>query len=294
MSYIVASGQNLGEVRLSRALDRYINEYMYMRDLSPHTIHSNKSAIGSFIDLMGDKMVGRIKLHHIVTWKLKLEASGVGCATIYKYISVMKRLLSYTGKHTTLSLDVDDIQAPRARKKLPVYLSLEDARKIVEAASLLEDQLLIYLLFSTGMRISEAVTILISNIEDDQILINGKGNKDRYVFLDDTSRLLIRKQKQEVQGSKWLFPSPVGANRHITDKAVRVRLKDIAREAGVTCRVAPHMFRHTFGIELMRNGCHIRYIQELLGHSSIVSTQIYTQVTNQSLRDAYVSYGAKL
>lgn len=146
------------------------------------------------------------------------------------------------------------------------------------------DIAIIEMLVTTGLRVSEVAKIKTSEIGQDTLRIHGKGNKERIIFLEDTylkSALVAYYQEyqKEIEKSGYLF---INRSHHpISEQSIRLMIKKYTRCAGITKNITPHMFRHTFATMLLEEDVDIRYIQHILGHSSILTTQIYTHVVNE-------------
>jgi len=143
-------------------------------------------------------------------------------------------------------------------------------------------------LFATGIRISELVSIPLQNasVSDASILVRGKGNRERRVYLSSGQAAKVLtdywERRKSIPGADWLFVRENGCR--ITSQYIRSRLRAVATSAGIARRVTPHMLRHSAATQLLEAGVDIRVVQRLLGHSSIATTQIYTQVTDAVLR----------
>jgi integrase/recombinase XerD len=152
--------------------------------------------------------------------------------------------------------------------------------------ALVRDILIIELLFSTGMRVAEICSIKIDDIENfNDIKINGKGSKQRYVYLFSTEIKALLKEyidinSNSIYSSGWLFVNRLG--NKLSEQSVRNMIKKYQHQANIDTSMTPHMFRHSFATMLLEEGVDIRYIQHILGHSSISTTQIYTQVNKKA------------
>lgn len=181
----------------------------------------------------------------------------------------------------------DGMEAPRRPERLPHYLSEEETHRLFEAVrGSARDSAIVHVLAFAGLRVGELCHLALEDIEFERNLLHvrsGKGDKDREVVLEDRSRAAIDRYLTERtlagEGSSRLFPvGPVTVERIV---------RRAAKDAGIPRRVTPHMLRHTLATALLSRGCDIRYIQKLLGHASVSTTQIYTHVDTAALRDAY-------
>ncbi|WP_419869559.1 site-specific tyrosine recombinase XerD [Chryseobacterium sp. CT-SW4] len=195
------------------------------------------------------------------------------------------------------------LEGPKLGLYLPDTLSLIDINRIIEAIEINSDlgkrnQCIIEVLYGCGLRVSELIDLKISNInfKENYIKVNGKGNKARFVPLADyTSKLLknfileVRpKSKINKKYEDWLFLNSRGTS--MSRVIVFLIIKELTDKAGISKKISPHTFRHSFATHLLQNGADLRYIQEMLGHSSITTTEIYTHLKTEELRDVILNY----
>lgn len=171
-------------------------------------------------------------------------------------------------------------EIPKREKKLPTILSKNEILKMINATKNLKHRLLIMLLYGTGMRISEVLSLRWENIYHDYIKIKqGKGNKDRITILSKKLKKLLKEFEKEkgyvLEGRKGKY----------SYKSAQKVLENAAKKAEIKNKVTPHVLRHSFATHLLENGTDIRYIQKLLGHSRLETTQIYTHVSNNSIKN---------
>jgi integrase/recombinase XerD len=181
----------------------------------------------------------------------------------------------------------DQLEPPRRPDRLPRYLNEEETHRLFEAVrASSRDSAIVHVLAFAGLRVGELCAVELDDLDLDRNLIHvrsGKGDKDREVVLDERARAAVDRyladRAADAASSTRLFPvGPVTVERIVRAAATR---------AGIERRVTPHMLRHTLATALLSRGCDIRYIQKLLGHASVATTQIYTHVDTQSLRAAY-------
>ncbi|TCO59204.1 site-specific tyrosine recombinase XerD [Actinocrispum wychmicini] len=188
-----------------------------------------------------------------------------------------------------------DVKPPNTPRRLPKALPVDDVLRLIEAPAGLRDRALLELLYSTGARISEAVGLDIDDIDAEQrtVLLDGKGGKQRLVpvgrpALAALDAYLVRERPALVRrGTPAVFLNRRGG-RFSRQSAWQV-LKDSAERVGITTIVSPHTLRHSFATHLMEGGADVRVVQELLGHASVTTTQIYTLVTVNTLREVYAT-----
>jgi integrase/recombinase XerD len=195
------------------------------------------------------------------------------------------------------------LEGPKLGLYLPDILSLPDINKIISAIEIDSDlgkrnQCIIEVLYGCGLRVSELIDIKISNInfKEQYIKVNGKGNKTRFVPLAEYTAELIANYVQEVRSKNKInkkYEDTLFLNSRGTSMSrviVFLIIKELTDKAGVSKKISPHTFRHSFATHLLQNGADLRYIQEMLGHSSITTTEIYTHLKTEELRDVILTY----
>ena len=174
-----------------------------------------------------------------------------------------------------------NIKNPKMPQKLPIVLSREEVKRMINITKNPKHKLLIQLMYGCGLRVSEAVKIKIQDIDLDRKVLtvrSGKGNKDRQLPIPKS---LIDDLRNSITLRKYLFE---GRKRHITQKSAYEIVKNASKKAKIIKNVSCHTLRHSFATHLLESGTNIRYIQELLGHSKLQTTQIYTKVSKSSLK----------
>ena len=220
--------------------------------------------------------------------------------TISRHISTLRSFFKYLkqkGKIETNPMTL--ISNPKLEKKLPKVISYSDLEVILKAlddGSILGDRntLILEMLYSTGVRVSELVSIKVEDIDlqEQEIRILGKGNKERIVLYGERCRDLIQRylkksyptlnQKQE----PYFF---LGVRGHkLNERQVRKIMDDAVLRAGTKLHISPHVLRHTFATHMLNEGADLRSVQQLLGHESLSTTTIYTHVSNERLRNVYL------
>ena len=206
----------------------------------------------------------------------------------YSKNSLYTTIRGLTCLFRTFHLSVaEGIEAPRRPERLPHYLTEEETHRLFEAVrDSARDSAIVHVLAFAGLRVSELCHLTLDDLELERNVLHvrsGKGDKDREVVMEEKSRAAIDRYLTERAlaglGHHRLFPVGTVTVERIVRRA--------AKDAGIPRRVTPHMLRHTLATALLSRGCDIRFIQKLLGHASVATTQIYTHVDTQALRDAY-------
>jgi site-specific recombinase XerD len=214
-------------------------------------------------------------------WLLRLLRDGRSHSYVNQALSALRFL------HRAV-LDcpapVARIPRPKRKKALPKVLSEAEVRDFLSALRSPKHRAIAYVLYSGGLRVSEAARLKIGDIDPGRGQIHirqGKGRKDRYVMLSPVVLAVLREYARIERPYDWLFPAGHRRDRHITPRAIQLEVSRAARRAGIEKRVTPHMLRHSFATHLLEAGTDLRYIQELLGHSKIGTTVVYTHVAKR-------------
>ena len=257
----------------------------YQKDLDDFFSFVKKYNI-NYLNLCKDDIRSYLKL---------LDERKLKSSSISRRISCLRTFYNYLEDQKMVDGNVFKlIRNPKLDRKLPNYLSYEELRIIFDSIDIsdsvgLRNRLLIEMLYATGCRVSEIANIKISdiNFNNNSIKIFGKGSKERIVYFGDYARyyLDIYLSKNINNNSKYLFVNESNDKIDITE--IEKIIRDIVHNLTIKSHVTPHTFRHTFATHLLNNGADIKTVQELLGHSSLNTTGIYTHVSNERLKEIY-------
>lgn len=235
-----------------------------------------------------------------------LYKKGLNPRSITRHITSIKEFHKYLVKTKKINVDVTiNLDNMKQTKKLPVVINTDVMEKIldVELTNVFKyrDKAMLELMYGSGLRVSELVNLTIYNVdlENEIILVEGKGNKERIVPMSKYSKiallsylevrkLLLKKGKGEID-KLFLNNHGVGITRH----GFNYILKNILEQNNIKNKITPHSLRHTFATDLLNNGADLRTIQELLGHSDLTTTRIYTHALNTKLKDDYIKYNTR-
>jgi len=181
---------------------------------------------------------------------------------------------------------VYEIKRPKRDKKLPVVLSQNEVLRILSTVSNIKHKVILMLVYSAGLRVSEVVRLKVEDIDTNRKLIHvrgAKGRKDRYTILSDVALETLSLYMKAYQPNNWLFTGAKKTN-HLSTRSVGKIFSNACEKAGIKKDVSIHCLRHSFATHLLESGVDLRYVQELLGHQSSKTTEIYTHVSNKNLR----------
>lgn len=223
------------------------------------------------------------------------------------HLIALRAFLKYLAKRDIKTLSPEKIELGKMPERVVDFLDGADLERLLEAPLKLNlpeiimyrDKAILEVLFSTGLRVSELVSLKREqiNLKRDEFTVRGKGNKLRVVFLSEQAKSWLKKYLDLRQDtSPYLFVPYDRAHKDcesLTSRSIERLVCKYAKLAGITKKVTPHTLRHSFATDLLMNGADIRSVQAMLGHSSITTTQIYTHITNQQLRDVHKAFHGK-
>jgi site-specific recombinase XerD len=223
------------------------------------------------------------------------------------HLIALRGFLKYLVKADIKSLEPEKVELAKQQPRQVDFLEGSDLERILEAPLKIElpeiirkrDKAVLELFFSTGLRVSELCKLKIENInlKKDEFTVRGKGSKLRVVFLSETAKKWLKEYSEARHDlNPYLFISHDKAasgrkkEEGLTPRSIQRLVQKYAKVAGITKQVTPHTMRHSYATDLLMNGADIRSVQAMLGHSSITTTQVYTHITDQQLRDIHKAF----
>ena len=275
----------------------YLGALEHQRRLSPATLSNYGRALDVLLGLAGDKSLENLQAAEIRRYAAMLHAKGLSPRSLALTLSAWRGCYRWLARHRGFRANpVLGIRAPKAGRPLPKALSVEAAQQLFQqednsAPLLIRDAAMFELLYSSGLRLGELVALKVSDDPaQGEVTVTGKGSKTRTIPVGTKARealkawLEVRAQLAHPD-EKALF---VGARgRRIASALVGARLKAWAKRRGLPGNVHPHMLRHSFATHMLQSSQDLRAVQELLGHSSISTTQVYTHLDFQALAKVY-------
>ena len=222
-------------------------------------------------------------------------------STISRILSTLRHFYSYLMTINIIKVNQFKlIRNPKKEKKLPNFLQSDELDKIFDSINLdtalgIRNRLIIELLYATGLRVSEITNLKLNDIDisNQEIKVYGKGGKERIVFFGEYAKkylkLYLDNARNELlngNNSNYLLINHNGGK--LTSRGVELIIDKVQNEAALKHNISPHVLRHTFATDMLNNGADLKSVQELLGHSSLSTTQIYTHITNERLRSVYL------
>lgn len=267
---------------------------------SDNTIKSYDNDLEKFIKYFQNKDILKVGVKDIEKYINTL--SELAPSSVSHNISTLRSFYNYYLKLDKISYNpCDSIKQPKLGRHLPVYLTIAETEKLldikIETPFDARNKALLELMYATGLRISEAITLEFKNIDPEECIVRviGKGSKERIVPVNDYALDALNDYLKNFRPLlvKNNINNYVFLNNHgnlLTRQGVFKMIKAECLKKGITKNISPHTIRHTFATHLLENGADLRIIQELLGHSDISTTQIYTHITNETLHREYNEY----
>ena len=288
----------------SDSIDDFLHYLQIERGLAKNTLVSYKRDLNTYSHYIEKALQKNnwndISRHDILSFLHSLNDEGKSTASITRMTSTLRSFHQHLIREKSVDHDATlHIETPRKTRKLPTIISLEEIDlllnlEITDDLSV-RNKAMIELMYATGMRVSELISLKIADLHLTMGFVRclGKGDKERIIplgdiateavkiYLEDSRPLLIKNNPREA----YLFVNHHG--RPLSRQGYWKILKKVAQEVGLNKKISPHMLRHSFATHLLENGADLRAVQEMLGHSDISTTQIYTHVTKLRLKDIY-------
>lgn len=257
-----------------------LDDELRLRRYSPKTRTSYVRCVTEYFDF-AKKRASRVDVELIRSFLLKKEGKGDSSQTINVYLNAIK----FYYRDVVKSPKRIDIKFAKRTKRLPVVLSKEEIEKMLSTIANSKHYLLVALSYSAGLRVSEAIHLRVRDIQPDELMLtirHAKGNKDRVTIFSEKLRAKMASMVAGREGGEYVFSSERGGK--LTERTAQLVFQKALQKAGIKKAATFHSLRHSFATHLLENGTDVRYVQELLGHQNIRTTQIYTQVTNPSIK----------
>ena len=290
---------------IDNSVESFLNHLSVERGASKHTLSAYRRDLYKFVDFLEKEQstIESAREEHLAEFITTVRKSGLKESSIARLVVALRSLFRFLAKEFGRSDIAHDFGVPKIPRRLPKALSVPDVSALIEAAGndgiALRDRALIELLYSSGARVSEVVAINARDISFLEggittLLVRGKGGKDRIIPVGSFAKkaiddylVRIRPKLAEKRASEALFLNNRGGR--LSRQGAWEIVLAAAKRAGIDSKVSPHALRHSFATHLLDGGADIRVVQELLGHSSVTTTQIYTLVTIDKLRETYAS-----
>ncbi len=267
----------------SKGFYETVRREMRLRNYSLKTIKAYLSCLRLFVNYFNPRHPRELIDEDIRTYLLFLiEKQKFEASTVNQAFNALRLLYVDLYK---MPFIIGNLPRPQKEKKLPNVLSQEEVLRIFSHVDNLKHKTLLMLIYSAGLRVGESVRLKISDLDSERKLIHihgGKGKKDRYTFLSDTVLAALKTYYKAYKPRDYLFEGQ-GTRSHLAERSIQNVFHRAVKSAGIRKEISVHGLRHSFATHLLESGVDLRYIQELLGHTSSRTTEIYTHVSKKSL-----------
>lgn len=286
---------------------RYLQEFkLYIeveKNFSKHTVTAYGSDILSFLVWLNDRKIEEVNYNLIKEYLFYIQQFNYSKTTTARKIASLRTFYRFLYREKVIEANPAlGVHSPKRGKSLPEFLTESEIEKImnnikIDTPAGYRNRTILELLYATGMRISELSSLNFENLnlDENEIKVFGKGSKERIVLISDRAKGFLQTYIKTVRymifnSDSAKMSDPVFINKtgyRLQPQSVRLAINDVVEKIELPKHVTPHVFRHSFATKMLENGADLRVVQELLGHSSISNTQIYTHVSTERLKQTY-------
>lgn len=302
-------------MKLKEAVVRFLEHCEISKNQSKKTLENYNHYLERFSAWAGDINVKEITLDKVRSYRLHLnrlsDQKGAQLLSVKSqnyHIIALRAFLKYCRKNDIETLAPEKVDLSKIPDRSVEYLSREELERLFNSVDNkkiqgLRDYAILQLLYSTGLRVSELASLNRDQVDLDrrEFMVRGKGKKPRLVFISDDACTALKDYLKERDDNfaplflNYSRPSnkediTLGEKRRLSPVMIQYMVRKYSRKAGIIKKVTPHVLRHSFATELLINGADIRSVQEMLGHASITTTQIYTHLTNKRLKEVHEKF----
>ena len=284
-------------------LNGFINYLEYEKELSKNTLESYKRDIAQFIHYLTERQIHDFKDTNkttIITYLLYLQKKGKATATISRNLASIRSFSHFLMSENHISKDPTiNLETPKSEKKLPCVLSLKEVELLLsqpndDSEKGIRDKAMLELLYATGIRVTELVSLDYTNLNLDVNYIKclGGNSKERIIPIGSMAKIAMENYVNNCRSTliKEDLEPALFVNYHgtrLTRQGFWKIIKSYTQKAKINKKITPHTLRHSFATHLIQNGADLRSVQEMLGHSDISTTQIYTLITRNKIKEVY-------
>ncbi|MFH1542156.1 MAG: tyrosine recombinase XerC [bacterium] len=275
-------------------LKSFVSYLRTERNYSTHTISNYQRDLKFLLTLIDVKNVDRLAAREYL---LALEKKRYSRRSIARKLSAARSFFRFLTREKIVDKNpFANLLTPKMPKKLPNFLYPEELKRLLEAVDNRRDRAILEVIYGTGLRVIEVVRMNVNDVdfEENEIKVLGKGSKERIVLFGSLAKKAlnnylsdIRPQMPDGKKTAAVFVNLRGGR--LTVRSIERMLVRYAKKAGITKKVTPHTLRHSFATHLLAGGADLRMVQELLGHVSLSTTQVYTHITKERLKEVYDS-----
>lgn len=291
-------------VKMDDIIQEYLQHLRIEQGLAVNTIQSYKRDLTKFCRYLGGKKISsfdEVTKSDVQAYLTILHQEKLATSSISRMISALRQFHKYLVQEKMIVQNpMDDLKLPKKKQSLPKSLSMAEVEQLLAAPDPktvlgLRDRAILEVLYATGLRVTELITLTLTELHLELGFIQtiGKGDKERIVPLGEEATFWIQEYLATSRptlsrgraNSPYLFLNFHG--KGFSRQGIWKNLKNLVRETGINKNVSPHMLRHSFATHILENGADLRIVQELLGHSDISTTQIYTHISKERMVESY-------
>lgn len=287
---------------LKELIEEFLRYLLIDKGYSNNTIESYKRDLLSFLEFNKNKSINAIGKEELKKYIKNLNDKNLNEKTISRHISCLKSFYKFLVIDKKINENVSEVLfMPKTKKSLPKILTEEEVFSLLDIKLVdnysYRNKAMIELMYATGLRVSELINLKLQDIDliNEVVRVFGKGSKERIVPLGEIAVISLKEYISKYRplmlkqyNNDYLFLNNHGNN--MTRQGFFKIIKSIAKEKGIKSEISPHTIRHSFASHLLKYGADLRTIQELLGHSDISTTQVYTHITNEELKQNYKNF----
>ena len=288
---------------MEKEIDRFIEYLKYQRNYSDFTCNNYKKDLNEYNSFILSNKINykNMDYNEAKEYVIYLNKKNDAKSTISRKLSSLRTFYKYLVLNNKVkSNPFLLVSSPKKEKRIPKFINYNNMEEILNVPNIKtkegqRERVILEVLYASGVRVSELVNIKLKDIDfsNKNILILGKGSKERLVSFGDYALEYINLYLKEgrnllLDGVKSDYLIVGKKSEKLTTRRVEQIIDDIIKRTSIKLNITPHMFRHTFATHLLDNGCDLLVVQELLGHASLSSTEIYTHVSNEHLREVYL------
>ena len=285
-------------MKISEAFDVYKTEFMLIKGLSRRVLENNEYVKQRLIRSVGDKDINKLKLEDvsqfledIMTWRtpdgqIKERKPN----TIRNDIMRLRSVLKYMNIRGEKCLNYELIPSPKPEQVTRSFLSADEVTRMIDNAYSLRNKVVISLLYSSGIRLSEMIQLNVDSIQNRKFTVIGKGRKERLCFIDERTESLLAEYLAQRDDDCPALIISLSRKERMTPSNVQLLLRNSGVRAGIQKRVTPHVLRHSFATNFISNNGNIRVLSTLLGHSNVGTTMVYTHIVDNELESYYRTF----
>ncbi len=279
---------------MNRYVEKFISYLDIEKNYSKHTLLNYKIDLEEFFLYLQETPIERVDYFHLRRYLGNLRSKNLKTRTVARKLSSLRSFFKFLFREGLVKKNPSTLlMTPKLDKKLPKFLSEMDATRLVDAVidrdeAGLRDHAILETLYSTGMRVSELVSLNLDRVDfiSNIVKVLGKGKKERLLPIGETALKAVKEYVDTREHkSDAVFLNHHG--RRLTDRSVRNILNKYILKASIQSKMSPHALRHSFATHLLNAGADLRSVQELLGHVNLSTTQIYTHMTTEKLKNIY-------